>query len=159
MEYIDFRDFKQMEYADYIEDTSGKASVLLAYNKINNIEFAILNYRGGSHPCAYIKLPNYIDWEDEVECHGGVTYQSKQNPWSRKPNDICEDGMIWVGWDYAHYCDYTPPYKTLEMFNTDSAIKNVSESKWTLEQILYDVTKAIESIEPNIANLRLHHYI
>lgn len=72
---------------------------IICYGNIENIDFKIKSL--GNHPTAYIKIPKdsifYDTCYDEIpiDIHGGLTY-----------GEIEENGF-WIGWDYAHYGDYT----------------------------------------------------
>lgn len=70
------------------------------------------NYKGfdyyvlslGTHPCAYVDVTDtkleHIHYSDiDIECHGGLTY-------SREYLDTVDKKGWFIGWDYAHYCDF-----------------------------------------------------
>ena len=54
--------------------------------------------------CAYIILPKDTD-EDDIPCHGGVTYTGNSVPGF--PDIKPAPGMMVFGWDYAHAYDDT----------------------------------------------------
>lgn len=82
------------------------------------------------HYCAYVRLPNnhsYVKLLSKqkwfalgkghrhyhynydavpVDCHGGLTFGDKI-PTKNKSVQGFTKGW-WIGWDYAHYGDYTP---------------------------------------------------
>ena len=86
----------------------------------------------GSHPCAYVTIPDNhfiveskVCYYSEVErycdinVHGGLTYMHGNE----------------IGWDYAHSGDFT--YNSL----------CPHEHKYTHEEIMEDINRAIESLE------------
>ena len=85
----------------------------MKYSKERKIEvlatgycFGLLYYilNLGTHPTAYIKMPKNIDIdENEIDVHGGVTY-SEDHLWINDNEKL--DGKF-IGWDYAHYDDYS----------------------------------------------------
>jgi hypothetical protein len=93
-------------------------------------KFYILNL--GTHPCAYVKIPMgdkfyNVEYDDvDIDCHCGLTYSNKSL------RSVDESGWF-IGWDYAHYGDYTgslgwvpedKKWTTLEIYNE---CKNVVE--------------------------------
>lgn len=94
----------------------------------------------GSHPCAYVELPENNQYYGKdydnipIECHGGLTYSA----YGLLPTSHPEyKNGYWVGWDYAHYMDYTffpiPDYEC-------------SGQIWTTEQILSEVKEVINQL-------------
>jgi hypothetical protein len=59
------------------------------------------------HRCGYVGVrkgeeaygQRYLDLE-RIACHGGLTYCADRLPFDDKP-----DGLWWIGFDCAHYCD------------------------------------------------------
>ena len=99
----------------------------------------------GSHPCAYIELPNTHKYYGKdyynipIYCHGGLTYSSNEGIVFPKDNLSHRDGY-WIGWDYAHYgdfCYYGIPYLDCGSF----------DKKWTTEEILKEVKDVIEQLK------------
>lgn len=106
--------------------------------------FAIVRTRLG-HPCAYIEvkpddhaLKEASDYNDDVndditcDCfdvfvHGGATYCGEAY-WDKS------DKRMYLGWDYAHYGDYTP------------TIPWDSGKKWTMLEIFADIVEAYAGI-------------
>lgn len=96
----------------------------------------------GTHPTAYIKIPEdhkYYkkDYEDidvniDLGVHGGLTY-SKSFLYIDKNKKI--DGWF-IGWDYAHYGDYTG---FEEMYPQEY---RTGGYKWTTEEIFKEVKEA-----------------
>ena len=121
----------------------GKTNLLYACS-FNGYDIAIINIRG-SHPCAYIRIPDekikaikartaadftkYYYWEDG-QVHGGFTYGM-----FGKPGDYEElkEGF-WLGWDYAHCGDYTYDDAYVDMLLS----RETREKKWTTLEILHE---------------------
>lgn len=107
------------------------------YGYVDGVAYTIVDT--GSHPCAYIGLPDthpFASMTDEMiplEVHGGITYKSYSN---RFPYP----DLMWIGWDYAHYGDYTG-YSN-ELGNTGS-----DEVKHTFKMVLADVMDTIKQIK------------
>ena len=121
---------KEMEYIRFL-----KIPVVLADDIYKNYHYLIISY--GSHPCAYVRIPKehkyYKQEYDDIpiEVHGGLTYSGTR--W----NDA-----YWIGWDYAHYQDYTPAlYEALKNTKQAKQLK-----KWTTEEIFEDVKSVINQL-------------
>lgn len=138
-----FEDYENMK--DMVYNGSGKTELLFA-TTFNDVDVAIMNIRG-THPCAYIRIPderlknleengldyyNYDNWNALV--HGGFAYCGK------KPHKSLRDGF-WLGWDYAHLGDYyyMPPSPYGSWHDT--------EKKWTTEEILKEAALVILTLE------------
>ena len=54
------------------------------------------------HLCGYVRIPENtkVDWEKEIQCHGGITFQG----W----RDFGITNGYYVGFDCAHYGDWMP---------------------------------------------------
>lgn len=98
--------------------------------------YCILNL--GTHPTAYIKIPKDHKYygkdmgEIELDVNGGVTY-------SEEGLNISDNQRIegwFIGWDYAHYGDYTG-FELLvpERYRTGG-------KKWTTKEIYEEVRQA-----------------
>ena len=97
----------------------------------------------GSHPVAYINIPKnhkyYKKEYDEIniDVHGGLTYSSN-NLYISETKKI--EGWF-IGWDYAHYGDYTGFDEIMpQQFRTN-------EKKWTTEEIFKEVKNACYQIK------------
>ena len=72
---------------------------VLASGEHDGYKFKIISY--GTHPCAYVAVsqghPCFEKGYDycDIDVHGGLTYAEKEN------------SLWWLGWDYAHYGDYS----------------------------------------------------
>jgi hypothetical protein len=104
--------------------------------------YYILNL--GTHPTAYINIPEdhrYYGRTYEgigLLVHGGVTY-SKDHLWISEK----ERKKGWfIGWDYAHYGDYTGYQELLP-----EEFKTTDDKKWTTEEIRKEVLEACLMLE------------
>ncbi len=119
----------------YTPDMLRNNYIVLDEGNINGFDYKIINY--GLHPCAYVALPNshkYYNKEYndiDVDCHGGLTFGRFT---TFEPD---KDEKFWIGWDYAHYGDYSG---TDLMFSPDFC---VGGKKWTTEEILEEVKNVI----------------
>lgn len=131
---------KQMEYGKALND---RAEVLY-HGVIDGFECAIVN-TAGHHPCAYINVPadvlkkydnpelDYDKWSSY--CHGGFTYAAKDAP------GIDGDPGFWLGWDYAHYGDYS-------CYIIDGIDRSLGRGRrWTTVEVLENVVDTIHSLE------------
>ena len=117
------------------------------------IDYKIVNIRG-SHPCAYIRptqdiitkyqesgdaeYDEYDGWR--IDVHGGVTFYGIYD-------DEAFGNDEWIGWDYAHLCDYTC------IVDCEGNIYNPDvqdyEHKWTIEELYEEVKEAIKELKEN----------
>lgn len=104
----------------------------MIYQKMKNLEvLANGNYKGfnwwvvsyGTHPCCYIGLPKGHKFyamsygEIPVDCHGGLTFAGYKD-------DLSLDDWL-IGWDYAHYLDYTPYFGEGKKWKTEELINQI----------------------------------
>ena len=98
----------------------------------------------GSHPCSYVEIPNnhklynkkYMDIEDEIEVHGGLTYSCN------KLYGVDDTGIKWfIGWDYAHAFDYQL------IGRRDGKLIELEGHRWTLEELRQDVFDVCKQLE------------
>ena len=89
---------------DFYSEVNNGARIV-SKGEYKKYEYIIVSY--GTHPCAYVKVPDtnkfYTECdEDEVgeyiDAHGGITFAGTLNKF-----DLTG---FWIGWDYAHYGDY-----------------------------------------------------
>lgn len=92
----------------------------------------------GSHPCAYVDVIGTKDYRfcaDEIDCHGGITYESTELA-------TVDYKSYFIGWDYAHYNDFL-------VFN-DRLAKEYGEPyrahKYTLTEIVKECVNVIDQI-------------
>ena len=121
---------------------------VLAYGEVDGYKFVVLNL--GTHPTAYVcapqKHPIYrMKWkeiEDKYEnvfdsVHGGLTYAD--NTLDGDESYTPERGW-WVGWDYAHCNDFAGYYVP-----SDGSLYSLK--RWTVKEILNDVSEIIKELE------------
>lgn len=127
---------KEMVYKNYMENGQ-EVIEILDEGIYKDFHYAIVSY--GTHPCAYIEIPEGhelydVSDEDElvdIDCHYGITYVSKTG--LIKPSNKNHRDGHWIGWDYAHYMDY--------IFGICHCGK-----KWTTKEIFEDVKNVIEQL-------------
>lgn len=122
--------------------SNNKKSMFLEHDMIDGFKYFIVSH--SSHPCAYVEIPKGhklfgMDCDDihekyEIWVHGGLTYSEDhlsklKNKW-------------FIGWDYAHYGDYT--YFPRDFLETD-------EHEYSLNEIRNDVINVIKQIV-NLSN-------
>lgn len=98
-------------------------------------QFYILNI-GGHHPCAYVQADyNYynIVARDLINCHRGLTF-------SGTLRGILDD-RNYIGWDYAHDCDY---FSGAELLYSADVIDHLK--KWTTIEILEEIKLVIKQL-------------
>lgn len=86
----------------------------------------------GTHPTAYVKLPRVAEAfsMDDISCHGGITYVNSS---LKVGGGVSVDGF-WIGWDYAHACDFSGYFP------------GSGGKKWTTEEIVSDVKDVIKQL-------------
>ena len=121
---------KEMEYSEKIKREVLDTGYCLGFL------YYIMNL--GTYPTAYIKIPKDNKYygknmrEIDLEVHGGVTY-------SKEGINISENQKIegwFVGWDYAHYGDYTG----FDLLFPEHL--RTGGKKWTTEEIYKEVQQA-----------------
>jgi hypothetical protein len=119
--------------------------IRLAYGYEGNIHWCVND--NGINPTAYVELPDNLasparteDWEDNVDIHGGVTFDSQEN------SGEGDDRFIgvgfknhFIGWDYAHLGD------AIGGWGADDTI--VPQKRWTTEEIIEEVKQVILSLQ------------
>lgn len=129
--------FKSMEYK-----ATGSFDVL-ADATYKGYRFLIVSY--GTHPCAYVVLPETSkfygkNYENEIfddlnfHVHGGLTYSE----WGLKR--LLGKKAYLIGWDYAHYSDFTG-----YAFSNPFFLQG-DEKKWSTEEIYEEVKEVIDEI-------------
>lgn len=121
---------KEMVYQERL-----KEPLILDEGDFENRHYCIISQ--GTHPTAYISLTkeeleqsnDYDDYNDKADVHGGFTYLGKAY-WNKN------DKRIYIGWDYAHFGDFT--------YNLFLISRH--ETKYTTTDILYDVKDAIKQM-------------
>lgn len=80
----------------------------------------------GTYPCAYVESDIPEDLQNDIDCHGGITFWGNGFP-------EFEDDSVYIGWDYAHAWDYS-------FFNLDG-------KKWTVEEIKNEIMEVVEQLK------------
>ena len=121
-----------MEYSQDI-----KKPIILDSGIYQGRKYAIVNL--GTHPTAYVSLTedeeNFsTDYNDYgcINVHGDFTY-CDTSYWN-------DDDSIYIGWDYAHCCDYCSYYE-----KANTPLRN--NKKWTTQEILEDVHYVINQMD------------
>ena len=126
---------KEMVYKNHIEN--GQEIIdMLDEGVYKGFHYAIVSY--GIHPCAYVEIPEEHKLYDtnDIKCHGGITYVSKAG--LIDPSKENHRDRHWIGWDYAHFGDYTHLPVNLEILNDGK--------KWTTKEIFEEVNDVIEQL-------------
>ena len=124
---------KEMEYKNEI------SRELLAKGEYLGYKYYILSL--GTHPTAYVEIPKDEKHSSEeieaLEVHGGITY-------NENILNIGEKAIKgwFIGWDYAHYGDYTGIYTQIIGFN--------DLKKWTTQEIQEEAYKVIEQLKKTL---------
>lgn len=85
----------------------------------------------GKYWCGYVTIPNdypKFDYEGEIECHGGITYQ-----------ESVKDG-IKIGFDCAHSGDLID----LNNFFSDRDVSIYRDKNYVIDQVNYIVSQILE---------------
>ena len=116
-----------------VYDITVKKPERVADGLYRSFRFYILTM--GSHPCAYIDVGHSEFLADEINCHGGITYED--NILATVP-----EKSYFIGWDYAHYNDFL-------VFN-DRLAKEYGEPyrahKYTISEIVKECANVIDQI-------------
>lgn len=109
---------------------------MLADGEYKGFHFYVLNL--GTHPCAYVDVTdsdlNGTHYSDiDIECHRGLTY-------SREYLHTVDKKGWFIGWDYAHSCDFSG-YE----FEMPIDIRTGGK-KWTTSEIVNECKQVIDKI-------------
>ncbi len=132
---------------------SGNGKTELLYVEWNTLgqALAVVNVRG-SHPCGYIQFPGIADLEsyddlwieaddEDFYIHGGFTFLGSL--------EFLGLPGTWIGWDYAHYGDWTqslPPEQ--DVFGHEGEKKHrAGEIVETARKALDFIWKGLYTIE------------
>ena len=126
-----------------VTNSEARSNPVILDNKFyRGYEYYIINR--GTHPTAYVKLPktdkfygiHYDELSYFVDVHGGFTY-------SEDKLSVDDSTDYWfVGWDYAHYMDYTG----LEIFDENDYNQEDNEKHSTFK-ILEDVISVVNQLK------------
>lgn len=108
---------------------------VLAHGVYHGRNYYVVSF--GTHPCAYVDVSDLLSmtWEEQkyienaIDCHGGVTYSSAELV-------VANNKGWYIGWDYAHYMDYSGymPCGSLT-------------KKWTTREMASECKRVIDQIE------------
>lgn len=112
--------FKQMIYKE--KPTNRE---ILATGEYKGYIFYIVSY--GTHPCAYVRVNTHKDWEEIIDCHGGITFNDSAF-------EEFENKGEYIGWDYNHCHDFS------------GCMPEFGGKRWTTEEIYEDVKNVIEQV-------------
>lgn len=130
---IDGKDAKDEDL--YVFDEDDSKGYLVIGGIWRGQEFAIIHHSSG-FPDAYVRIDDedYIDNEDDIDgnVHGGITYFGNCY-WNE------DDDHLWVGWDYAHYGDYTG--------FRDKYLNASDCHRYSIHEVMMDVAVMIASIQ------------
>ena len=125
----------------YVKDRF-KVPEVLARDSYRGYEYVVINY--GVHPCSYVAIAkgqpyyNVATYEDvDLDCHGGCTYVEDGY------SDIFSSEFKVLGWDYAHFDDYSGTYAMSEL--TLSSLHKYNK-KWTTEEMVQDCEDFIDQL-------------
>lgn len=109
----------------------------IAEGEYKGFTYYVLNL--GTHPCAYVDVSNTslhgMDYDDiDIECHFGLTYASEHL------STVEEKGWF-IGWDYAHYCDFAGYELTF------SSNRRTYGKMWTTKEIVDECKAVIDQLE------------
>lgn len=110
-------------------------------NRIPPVRIADGVYRGvpfyvlslGTHPCAYVDIAPlglHTINESDIDCHGGITYHRDYLA------TVDHEGNF-LGWDYAHYMDYSGSLPFLDFGNS---------KRWTTKEMVAECKNVIDQI-------------
>ena len=129
------RDAKEREMKEMVYSADRFKEVLHS-GEYKGYKFCVMSL--GTHPTAYVecKLENCNSYNDErlddISVHCGFTYLGKAY-WD-------DDGVIYLGWDYAHYCDYAGYEMRLPSH------LHTGGKKWTTAEIFEEVKAVIDQL-------------
>ena len=108
----------------------------LADGEYKGFHFYVLNL--GTHPCAYVDVTgsdlNGTHYTDiNIECHCGLTY-------SREYLHTVDKKGWFIGWDYAHYCDFSGYELEMPIYIRTNG------KKWTTYEIINECKQVIDQI-------------
>lgn len=120
--------WKEMKYTP-----TPQPSEVLARGRYKGLDFLVINLEG-RHPCGYVNVAGTSlagkDYADiDIACHGGLTFSEEISPVT------CERGW-WIGWDYAHWNDYTSQYSFLRDAKKHNTQEVVEECLHVINQVL-----------------------
>lgn len=128
---------KKMRYAKWGDFKT--PSKILYEGTVKEYKVAIVNVYG-RNPSAYIQVPEDLaDIAFELlPVHGCCSFNGKIF-FNGKEED---KGYRWVGWDYGHLCDYTPPIDKNHKYSKEY----LNRPRHTTEEVYNDIIKAVKEL-------------
>lgn len=108
---------------------NGDAPVALDFGEYRGIKYMIVSWH--DHPCSYIELGKEYS---NISCHGGVTYSGRGVPGFEDATRRTH----WIGWDYAHFGDFTAFCR--------------HGKTWTTEELIAEVKAVIDNVQETIGD-------
>lgn len=123
---------KEMIYKENFNDPER-----LAEGTYRGLDFYVLSI--GCHPCAYVdvgetELADIYYSDIDIECHYGLTY-------SRDYLHTVDKKSWFIGWDYAHYSDYSGYMGFAPELKKWTTQEMIDECKSVIDQIVEKVYK------------------
>lgn len=132
---------EEMTYEPEMHDAK-----ILYKGEFRGIDYLIVSY--GTHPCCYVRIPlgnKYYNTDFDkidIDCHGGVTYAQF--------HDFGFGKNYYIGWDYAHFNDYTGFQMLLSKINKITKIQYPDKllgKKWTVFEMIKECQYVIRQIQ------------
>lgn len=101
--------------------------IRLADGEYLGYHYYVLSF--GTHPCAYVDIGDTGIAINDIECHGGITY-------NREYLATVEHKSGFIGWDYAHSYDYSGDLPEITAHG----------KKWTTAEIVVECKSVIDQI-------------
>lgn len=141
---------RKMRYSKWV-DFKNPSSILYK-GIVKGYRVAIVNCFM-RNPSAYVMVreenAKYIEFL--LDCHGSVTFNGTGYFNNGEKATV---GHRYIGWDYAHMCDYTPPFISDDPFIPDDPVTKFlytefgrTRLKHTTEQVYNDIIKAVKEIK------------
>lgn len=135
---------RKMRYSKWV-DFKNPSSILYK-GIVKGYQVAIVNCFM-RNPSAYVMVreENAKCIEFLLDCHGSVTFDET---YFFNKKEMATVGHRYIGWDYGHMCDYTPPYKQVDpMCKYLNDMMGFNRPKHTTEQVYNDIIKAVKEIK------------
>jgi hypothetical protein len=131
---------KKMRYAKLGDFKT--PSRILYEGTVKGYKVSIVNVCG-RHPSAYIQIPEDLaDIAFELlPVHGNCSFNEKIFFNGKKE----DKGYRWVGWDYGHLCDYTPPLSKSQLDFYNSFGGDI-RPRHTTEEVYNDIIRAVKEL-------------
>lgn len=100
---------------------------------------------GLGYRCGYVGIPNKtydIDFEEVIDCHGGITYGPSDHLHLQEDDDI-----LWIGFDCAHWEDGYDVDAAIKYFGPDHAVAYIrSGTICTLDYCQGECMKIVDQL-------------